>query len=204
MEYLKIRNWEKWQSYRSDRSQPPWIKIHRCVMRNPEWVSLSDAERGQLVAIWLLAADHEGVVPASSELIQKLCFMTEEPNLNKFAELGFIDVNTTSTRRPVDANMTHQTRLDKTRLEYSAEFEKFYFEYPLKKGKQAAYKSWVKQKPDLHTCLLAIESQNKEKRVLRERKKFCPEWKHPATWLNQGCWEDETNVESEKKWESVE
>lgn len=121
MEYLKIRNWDKWQTYRSDRGQPPWIKIHRCVMRNPEWVSLTDAERGQLVAIWLLAADHDGVIPASKEIIKKLCFMSATPNLNKFAELGFIDGNLTPDRRQDDADMTHQTRIEKTRIEKNRE-----------------------------------------------------------------------------------
>jgi hypothetical protein len=91
MEYIKVRNWETWQSYRKDRGQPPWIKVHRCVMRNPEWVMLNDAERGQLVAMWLLAADHDGAIPASPELVQKLCFMSGTPNLNKFAELGFLE-----------------------------------------------------------------------------------------------------------------
>lgn len=68
-------------------------------MRNVEWVSLSDAERGQLVAMWLLAADRDGVIPASPEMIQKLCFMTEMPNIKKFTELGFIDVEVTTKRR---------------------------------------------------------------------------------------------------------
>ncbi len=117
MEYLKIKDWEKWQSYRSDRGQPPWIKIHRRVMRNIEWVSMNDSERGQLVAIWLLAADHDGVIPASPELIKQLCYMTETPNINKFIELGFICAEVASTRRQYDANMTHQTRLEKTREE---------------------------------------------------------------------------------------
>lgn len=91
MEYLKIRNWEKWQTYRKDRGQPPWIKIHRCLMRDPEWVSLTDAERGQLVAMWLLAADKGGVIPASQEMIQKLCFLETLPDINKFTDLGFIE-----------------------------------------------------------------------------------------------------------------
>jgi len=91
MEYLRIRNWEKWQSYRKDRGQPPWIKIHRCVMRNPEWVSLTDRERGQLVSIWLLAADNNGLIPASQEIIKHLCFMKSLPNINKFIDLGFIE-----------------------------------------------------------------------------------------------------------------
>lgn len=105
MEYLKIRNWEKWQSYRADRGQPPWIKIHRRVMRNPEWVSLKDAERGQLVAIWLLAADHDGAIPASKAVIKRLCYLDNLPDLDKFVNLGFIlplDANVTSTRRQHD------------------------------------------------------------------------------------------------------
>ena len=91
MDGLKIRNWEKWQSYRSDRGQPPWIKIHRCLMRNVEWVSLTDAERGQLVAIWLLAADHNGQIPKDPEIIQKLCFMESAPDIKKLTSMGFID-----------------------------------------------------------------------------------------------------------------
>ena len=95
MEYLSIRNWDKWQTYRSDRGQPPWIKIHRCVMRNPEWVSLTDSERGQLVAIWLLAADQNGVIPAPPELIKKLCFMESIPDIDKLIE-DFIEQLKTS------------------------------------------------------------------------------------------------------------
>ena len=91
MEYLKITNWDKWQSYRKDRGQPPWIKVHRRLLRNLEWVDMSDSERGQLVSLWLLAADHDGVIPASPSKIQKLCFLTKQPNIKKFIELGFLE-----------------------------------------------------------------------------------------------------------------
>lgn len=110
MEHLSIHNWDLWQSYRKDRGQPPWIKIHRRLLRNPEWVTLTDAERGQLVGIWLLAADHDGVIPSSGELIQKLCYMSKEPNLNKFIELGFIESNGI----PLDAKLTPTRRQDVT------------------------------------------------------------------------------------------
>ena len=59
-------------------------------MRDPEWVSLSDAERGQLVSIWLLAADHDGTIPASPKIIQQLCYMEHLPDVKRFMELGFI------------------------------------------------------------------------------------------------------------------
>jgi hypothetical protein len=102
---LRIRGWERWQSYRRDRGQPPWIKVHRCLMRDPAWVEMSDAQRGQLVAIWLLAADRDGVIPASRALIKKLCFMENEPDLETLVRLGFIedDASLTPSRRQPDA-----------------------------------------------------------------------------------------------------
>jgi hypothetical protein len=112
LKYLKIRHWDTWQTYRKDRGQPPWIKLHRCVMRDPEWVLLSDAQRGQLVAMWLLAADRDGAIPASPLVLQKLCFMSSEPELNLLMELGFIidDDNAAPCGSQPDANMTHQSR----------------------------------------------------------------------------------------------
>ena len=84
---------------------------------------------------------------------------------------------------------------------YSADFLKFYSAYPLKKGKGKAYSSWKKQKPNLSLCLTAIQDQTREKRELREAGKFCAEWKHPATWLNHGCWEDEVySAEPERRY----
>uniref|UniRef100_A0A6H1ZZ28 Uncharacterized protein n=1 Tax=viral metagenome TaxID=1070528 RepID=A0A6H1ZZ28_9ZZZZ len=130
MEYLRIRNWERWQTYRKDRGQPPWIKIHRRIRLNPDWVELSDAERGQLVAIWLLAADKDGAIPASPSTIQKLCFMTKEPNLNKFTDLGFIEEGW----RPGDAGMAPGRQPDvtpKAKAKAEAEAEAEESEYTL-------------------------------------------------------------------------
>jgi len=120
MEYLQIRNWDKWQTYRKDRSQPPWIKVHRRIMRNPKWVGLSDAERGQLISIWLLGADRDGKIPDDPDLIKKLCFMQKKPNLNKFIGLRFIDqsdAKLTPERRQHDA--PEKSRVEKKREDKS-------------------------------------------------------------------------------------
>ena len=102
---MRIRNWDKWQSYRKDRGQPPWIKIHREVMRNPDWVALSDSQRGQLTAIWILAADRNGDIPDCPVMIKKLCYMDKEPDLQLFVTKGFLDgdANVTPERRQRDA-----------------------------------------------------------------------------------------------------
>lgn len=105
---MRVANWSTWQSYRSDRGQPPWIKVHRRVLRNPEWVALSDSQRGQLVSMWILAADKDGELPDDPKVIQKLCYLDSEPDLQVFVAHGFLekwrqgDVTTTPEGRQRD------------------------------------------------------------------------------------------------------
>ncbi len=87
---MDITNWSKWQTYRKDRGTPPWIKVYRNLLSNQEWVGLSDSEKGQLVSIWILAADRGGEVPDNSKTIQKMCMLDDAPDLPKFVSLGFL------------------------------------------------------------------------------------------------------------------
>lgn len=113
---MRIRKWDEWQNYRKDRGQPPWIKVYRSLMRDANWVSLSDAQRGQLVAMWMLAADKNGELPSDPALIKKLCFMDSEPNLKVFVDEGFmedwqpVDAKLTPERRQVDRPETEESR----------------------------------------------------------------------------------------------
>jgi hypothetical protein len=120
MEYLKITNWDRWQSYRSDRNQPPWIKLHRCLLRNVEWVGLTDEQRGQLVSIWLLAADRKGEIPADPQILQKLCYLSKKPDMQLFINHGFIENGVKVTSNGRQGDVLDKTRLDKTRQERDA------------------------------------------------------------------------------------
>jgi len=112
MQMLTVHDWDTHQSYRSDRGQPPWIKIHRAIIRHHKWAKLSDAERGQLVAIWILAADQDGRIPADARLVRKLCYMDDDPNLERFVALGFLDddVKALDSWRHDDATVTPTRR----------------------------------------------------------------------------------------------
>ena len=215
--YLTIRNWEKWQTYRKDRGQPPWIKIHRQIRLNPKWVQLSDSERGQLIALWLLAADKEGKIPQDPKLIQKLCFMTTEPKLNKFIELGFINSNgcrddaratpsgcrddrpkaETEAETEAKAETEEKNTCALTCAGVSEKFERFWSAYPKKKSKDAALKAFKKRKPDeqLFAAIMdGLERAKTSEQWTRENGKYIP---YPATWLNAGAWMDEeTEIES--------
>lgn len=70
----------------------------------------------------------------------------------------------------------------------SASFSRFWEAYPKKVGKQAAEKAFRRVNVPLETLLTAIERQKRGDRWSRENGRYIP---NPATWLNQGRWEDE-------------
>jgi len=76
---------------------------------------------------------------------------------------------------------------------YTSDFLTFWAAYPRKIGKQAAFKAWQKNNlPSLDNILQSIGRQKQSDQWKDER--FIP---HPATWLNQGRWEDEIKVKGD-------
>lgn len=70
-------------------------------------------------------------------------------------------------------------------------FDRFWAIYPNKTGKQAALKTWSKLKPSAElteSILAAVEYQKTWDRWTKDGGRYIP---NPATWLNQGRWEDE-------------
>lgn len=73
-------------------------------------------------------------------------------------------------------------------------FAMFWAEYPKKVGKQAAYKTWSKLNPSdelTQTIIKAVEYQRSSEQWQKNGGQYIP---NPATWLNQGRWEDEVTV----------
>lgn len=68
-------------------------------------------------------------------------------------------------------------------------FAAFWAAYPRKVGKDAAWRAWQKRRPNQELAegiLRALEAQAGY--LARENGKYIP---NPATWLNQGRWQDE-------------
>ena len=77
---------------------------------------------------------------------------------------------------------------------YAERFAEFWKAYPKKVGKEAARKAFMKVKPsaDLFQRMLgAIKEQTASDQWKRDNGQYIP---NPATWLNQGRWDDETPV----------
>lgn len=90
-QYLRVHDWDKWQTFRKDRGTPPWIKVHRNLFTSLKWASMSDAEKGQLISIWIVAADRDGLVPKNEDVLRKVCFLDATPDVKKFIEMGLLE-----------------------------------------------------------------------------------------------------------------
>lgn len=80
------------------------------------------------------------------------------------------------------------------RTAYSDDFEKFWQEYPKRIGKGDAWRAWVKIAPDegLVTAMLeAIQRGRLSKQWQENGGQYIP---NPATFLNQGRWDDDPRV----------
>ena len=67
-------------------------------------------------------------------------------------------------------------------------FETFWKAYPRKVGKDAARRAFAKVKVPVETLVAAVEAQKSSTQWTKDNGQFIP---NPATWLNQGRWEDE-------------
>ena len=103
-----------------------------------------------------------------------------------------------NTRKPplahadtdTEADAEEDTEAEKHPPPAASAFDAFWKSYPRKVGKKAAEKAWLRarDKPALEVILAALDVQKKCDQWTKEGGQFIP---YPATWLNQGRWNDE-------------
>jgi hypothetical protein len=86
--YLSVKNFEHFQHYK-DRA-PTWIKLYNAVMDDEAFLDLTDAERGQLVLIWLLASRRDNRIPNDGKAIARAIQASGRVNVERFVTAGFL------------------------------------------------------------------------------------------------------------------
>ncbi len=69
----RIKNWAKFQHFK-DRT-PPWVKLYRDILDDPDWHELDGESAKVLTMLWLIASEdetHQGVLPDSRRLSFRL------------------------------------------------------------------------------------------------------------------------------------
>lgn len=77
-------------------------------------------------------------------------------------------------------------------------FEVFWKEYPVKKAKAVAIKSWDKLKINnelFDIIIIALKEHKKLPQWIKNNGQFIP---MPSTWLNQRRWEDELKIDNQR------
>jgi uncharacterized protein YdaU (DUF1376 family) len=115
---------------------------------------------------------------------------------------GVLNAGSTDVQRPLNGRATNQNQNQNQNQEPSPPkppkgselFDEFWSAYPRKVGKDAALKAFEKRKPDrelLGRMLTAVALQKQSPGWLKDGGEYIP---HPATWLNQGRWQDEAQA----------
>jgi hypothetical protein len=113
---MKIKNWDRFQHYK--HRSPPWIRLYRSLLDDPEFQSLSEGAQALLPQLWLVASEHRGELPASSVLAWRLR-KPEKRILQLLQELkGWCeqDASTLLALCKQDAN-AEESRVEESRVE---------------------------------------------------------------------------------------
>jgi len=88
MEYLKVKNFEKYQHYSHRR--PPWIKLYWRLLGDQQFVNMTDASKLHTIAIMLLASQHDNRIPFDKPWIARAIFANNRINWDEVLSSGFV------------------------------------------------------------------------------------------------------------------
>jgi len=103
-----------------------------------------------------------------------------------------IDSQRTASGQPADTIKKDKKEKNKT---YTSDFLLFWEEYPKRTGKDAAWLSWQKRngsRPPIDKIISSIKEQKTTDQWIKDGGQYIP---NPATWINQGRWDDEVPVQ---------
>lgn len=102
---LTPKNWNDFQHYK-DR-EPPWIKLHKGLLTNYEFICLPVASKALAPMLWLLASEYkDGIIDASLDKIAFRMSMTRGDLANALTPLiesGFFECSEALAERKQDA-----------------------------------------------------------------------------------------------------
>ena len=88
MDYLRIRNWGKYQHYK-DRN-PPWIKLYHTLLDDYEYSCLQDDSKLLLFSLYLVASRCDNMIPMDIEWIKKRANINGNVDFSELQDAGFI------------------------------------------------------------------------------------------------------------------
>jgi len=203
---LVPKNWTVFQHYK-DRC-PPWVKLHRELLNDKQFMCLPVASKALAPLLWLLASESKtGEFDGSiEELVFRLRFTVKEveaglkPLIDKGFFLSASGVLADCLQGAIPETETEREERERQKqlaLDVKLGFIEFWKCYPKKIAKPNAEKAWMKIAPDVDLSKRIIHAISEQKLLEREEQ-FIP---YPASWLNARRWEDQTQATQQNhKW----
>lgn len=187
---LHIKNWKKFQHFKDRR--PPWVKLYRDLLDDPEWHQLEPHAAKTLVMLWLLASEYDGQLPDAKTIAFRLRTSVLDvesalPLLSHWVVDGDIEpISDGYHDGPPETERETEKRQRQT--ERAEEFQRWYALYPKKEGRAKAEEAFAKVKEPVDLLIAALKRHCQRPDWLKEEGRYIP---LPATWLNQRRWEDQ-------------
>ena len=108
---MRIKNWHKFQHFKDRR--PPWIKLYRDILDDPEWYTVSGDDAKVLIMLWLIASEDGGELPDNKTLAFRLRTsekIVAKSVINLSHWLDQADINLISARYQPDKPETEESR----------------------------------------------------------------------------------------------
>ena len=202
MEYLRVRNFEKFQHYK--HRNPPWIRLYRTLLSDRNFYKLDACLKFQIIGMFLLASECDNKILSDAEWIQSKIQSVEQVDLQALLATGFIEerkqrasrmLATRTQLAPNSCSETDSSETDSSEIQRNTSapaalgvdvFEKLWALYPMRDGKRQAlrhFKATVKTPEDLE-CIQSALASYKSHLDLHPLKPV----KNGSTWFNN--WRD--------------
>lgn len=196
------KNWTSFQHYK-DRD-PSWVKLHKSLLTNYEFICLPVASKALAPMLWLLASEYkDGIIDASLDKIAFRLSMTRGDLANALTPLiesDLFDASETLAdckQSAIPEKEIQEENIDKRERQKEPrevallfdpnEFSIFWREWPNPVGKKPAVKALAsarKRGAPFDAIMAGVRTYIRDKPPDRP-------WLNPATFLNQNRWEDQ-------------
>jgi len=185
----RVKDWNQFQHFKDRR--PPWIKLYRDILDDPEWHELNGEAAKGLVMVWLIASEYDGSLPDLKKLAFRLRITQEKAKslierLSHWLEQD--DIEVISDRYQDDAPETETETEREKEISSPAGFTEFWNSWPKsdrKQGKSKCLSVWQRKGLEAKSSeIIAHVAAMKQSQSWQDG--FAP---MPMTYLNQERWD---------------
>jgi len=179
---FSVKNWDTFQHYK-DRN-PPWIKLHNCLLDDYDFECLPDASKSHLLCIWMLASRTNNEMIYDNTWVKRKIGANSNVDLNLLESAGFIELH----NKEHDASkvlVSEEKRRGETEAEENASncrFDEFWNTYNKKDGLAKCKLKWNRlKKAEIDLIFVSLPNYINSTPDKKYRK-------NPLTWLNGEHW----------------